>query len=132
MLNGNLFWKDNELGTQTPMQSNNVINYSFTDTATTAQRFEIVFTSFATKSNTVSVGNNCYTVYPNPSKNNISIYSPKAENLNVLITDVSGKVVYNSQVKTSQIIDVSNISSGVYTIKIVGQNNVSIQKIMKE
>jgi len=132
MLNGNLFWKDNELGTQTPMQSNNVINYSFTDTATTAQRFEIVFTSFATKSNTVSVGNNCYTVYPNPSKNNISIYSPKAENLNVLITDVSGKVVYNSQVKTTQIIDVSNISSGVYTIKIVGQNNVSIQKIMKE
>ncbi len=68
-------------------------------------------------------------IYPNPADDFISIKS----NLNYTSTsilDVTGKTV--KQVTSSSKIDVSNLTNGIYFIKLIGKENTVIKKFVKE
>ncbi len=71
--------------------------------------------------------NNNLTVYPNPSKNTVTVEHSKGKL--VEIYDISGKNVY-SKITDSDIINISDLTDGVYTIKMSDKNAVLISKIV--
>jgi hypothetical protein len=65
-------------------------------------------------------------VYPNPARNtlSVSIASPSTETVNLVITDISGKVLMQQNIALTtgdnvQQIDVSKLSQGTYLIKTI-------------
>jgi len=71
-------------------------------------------------------------VYPNPTNGIINI--TLNENVNVekiILTDLQGKIVYqNSQLSTQ--INISNLSRGIYMLKVQSNNGISIHKVIKQ
>jgi len=66
-------------------------------------------------------------VYPNPSSNVMTIQATGVEgNVDVKITDVLGKVVYNETVSPLKKIDVSDFKNGVYLVT-VSDNGKKVQ-----
>ncbi len=72
-------------------------------------------------------------VTPNPANNFITVSSKNASISNIEMTDINGRVV--KTVKTGNVneanINISELSSGVYMLKITSENGVAIKKIMK-
>jgi hypothetical protein len=93
--------------------------------------YEIIFTGI----NLINTGNNIQ-VYPNPFINEIKIKLKTVDNnVNVVITDLSGKVVFNKTgIPTYNYftIDLNNVPKGVYILKITGMNIEMIKKIIKK
>jgi len=60
----------------------------------------------------------------NPVKNELILKSNSSTNANISITDLTGKTVYNSNLKldNSTIIPL-DIASGFYILNIIGENN---------
>ena len=72
-------------------------------------------------------------VYPNPATNYFVVYNYKLDNNQVLLYDISGKMIRN--VRSSHLttkVDVSNLANGVYilTIKNVDGRNIRTEKIV--
>lgn len=75
-----------------------------------------------------------FALYPNPSSNNINIQLPtgvsKAE---VNLFDISGRLVKSATVtSSSQLVDVKDLSSGVYVLKIQSEGKVGAKQFIKE
>ncbi|MBA3680016.1 MAG: PKD domain-containing protein [Bacteroidetes bacterium] len=68
-------------------------------------------------------------LYPNPVKDVLTIESDAAD-FNVIITDIYGKVVY-SGVRSSNV-NVQNLNSGIYFVKISGTDFSKTVKIIKD
>lgn len=68
-----------------------------------------------------------YTVYPNPSSDYISVQLDE-EIQNVSIYTLSGSKVLNS---TTKLIDISQLSNGVYMLEVTTHSGKGIQKIIK-
>lgn len=69
-----------------------------------------------------------FSVYPNPASNFISIESSSKEKIStVQLLDVLGKEVINTELTNKQI-NVSNLSKGIYLLKINSLNGKSITK----
>ena len=69
------------------------------------------------------------TIYPNPAKTSVTIAN--AENANVVIYDVLGKVLLSqTNISVSQEIEVANFVSGTYFVKIEKDGNTSVQKLL--
>lgn len=68
-----------------------------------------------------------WNAFPNPAKNKIFIRTD-LKNYTLDMYDVSGKVVYHSY--EGNTIDITNIPSGVYVLKISSDNFFKVQKIM--
>jgi hypothetical protein len=80
-----------------------------------------------------------FEVYPNPSSDifNINFNLAKKENINVFITDVIGRRIYdvieNSDVDSFQTtVDLSAFNKGVYLINVQSKNGISVRKIVKQ
>ncbi len=71
---------------------------------------------------------NNISIYPNPTHNYLIINSDKNISLNLLIYDISGRIVLNKNVKNEQFIDISKFKEGVYFAKING-DTIKIFKI---
>jgi hypothetical protein len=69
-------------------------------------------------------------VFPNPA-NNLLFINGLNQNANVAIYDMTGKLIYNSELCNSQI-DVSNFQSGVYMMKIETANGIVTKKFVKQ
>ena len=67
-----------------------------------------------------------FSVYPNPANSYVNIYSKEAGDKNVAVYDVLGKQVINTVISTERL-DISNLNSGVYIMKI-SQNGISSTK----
>ncbi|HNR20501.1 MAG TPA: choice-of-anchor J domain-containing protein [Bacteroidia bacterium] len=80
-------------------------------------------------------GSDLFFVYPNPSSSYLTISSQIQEsNLTVSIYNVTGQEVYSTVLAkaTKQDIDVSNLASGVYTIKVKGEKSNFTKKLVIE
>ena len=75
-----------------------------------------------------------YSVYPNPTKDKLAISSTnRDEVMKVEVTDINGKVLSTRELRSNEVIDVSDISSGIYFVKIVSTDNEVTQiKFVKE
>ena len=69
-------------------------------------------------------------LYPNPATDQFSITSEFSKNSMVEIYDIQGKQVFN--IKTEEHINISNLSKGVYIVKLIDSGSVLINKLIKE
>jgi hypothetical protein len=68
-------------------------------------------------------------IYPNPFRDNINIRSGQL--LNIQIYDVNSKIIYDGLLKNNISIDLSDISSGVYFLRISDNKKNETHKIIK-
>ncbi|MDD3526089.1 MAG: PKD domain-containing protein [Bacteroidales bacterium] len=75
-------------------------------------------------------------VYPVPAKERIyvSVFNPDIKNLKLQLLDVSGRIVNCNitQLSTGYLIDIHQLKSGIYFLKIQSGEDVSIRKIVVE
>jgi hypothetical protein len=78
-----------------------------------------------------------YKVYPNPTNNNVTLkYNlSNTENVQISIVDIYGKIIKNITVinkqSISKNIDLTNISSGIYFVKLQGETFNKLVKVIK-
>lgn len=73
-----------------------------------------------------------FSLYPNPSRNEI-VFENKSEDAtmqHISIFNVLGSVVYerNSDVNKMQVLNVSKLASGIYTVRILTNKGLAIKK----
>jgi len=73
-------------------------------------------------------------IYPNPTKNQLTVsVASKPESLSYQLVDVLGREILRGESDKSEfIIDMSNVYTGVYFLRIEQNNNVIVKKIVKE
>lgn len=121
------------IGTVIPSGSVNmtVIGASFTSRGTTTnQVVAINLSGFV-----LSVAENNiegFAVYPNPTNNKtFSITSASVETKNIEIFNILGKKVYETSVSgTNNRIEMDNISSGLYILKVVEADKIATQRLI--
>ncbi|MFN0049533.1 MAG: family 16 glycosylhydrolase [Cytophagales bacterium] len=79
---------------------------------------------------TYSSSNTTIGLYPNPA-NTTLFFMGISQNANVVVFDLNGVVLIDKQVTSSQV-DISQLKSGVYGIRIIEKNGVATQKFVKE
>ena len=72
--------------------------------------------------------NNSLQIYPNPAKDILRLKSKSALIKTIEIYNVLGQKVYQSNYKEN--IDISNLSSGLYIIKAIGNNSIALEKLI--
>jgi len=90
-----------------------------------------------TLSNTEFDKKNSFSVYPNPNKGDFTIlFSDYLPNFSVDLIDQSGRLVYqkkyDSQFDLEQRINVNNLESGIYFVKVSSDQGSIIKKIVIE
>ena len=75
-----------------------------------------------------------YAAYPNPvTGNNLTITTNSIDTKRVDIFNVLGKRVFSqSFTGTSETLEISNVSSGIYILKVTEGNKVATQKLIIE
>lgn len=82
------------------------------------------------------VGN--FSIYPNPNKGqfNISLNSSSNDNVNVTVYDIRGRKVYENAFENSsnfnQVVNLNNIQSGMYLVKVSEGEKQATKKIIVE
>ncbi len=92
---------------------------------------ESVKTNYASGLN--GTDNQSVQVYPNPVENNLIIQSNGfSDDVIITISDISGKTVYEEQVYSfgREIISMDKIKQGVYILKLQGENNTFVEKLL--
>ena len=98
---------------------------------------EIEATATDTLLNSISFNSEAvgFSVYPNPAKNFVNISNSTGASLSsVEVVDINGRTVKNvslSNVSDAQVV-LTDLSSGIYTLKIVSDKGVATKKIIKE
>lgn len=71
-------------------------------------------------------------IYPNPAKNSIIISMPQiGKQSTITICNIMGKELISQQIKTNEThIDINNLTSGVYFVKLIVDNTIEVQKIL--
>ena len=79
--------------------------------------------------------NNPLTVYPNPTSSHITLELPSTETYLVNLSDVAGRLIRNEYIQSSNkkiMIDITNLSSGVYRLTLSSGNKKYTAKILKQ
>lgn len=74
-------------------------------------------------------GNLGFEIYPNPTNNIIRIKTNSENSYKIYITNIFGNIIIENP--NDKIVDLSNVSSGIYFITIIENNNILIKKIIK-
>jgi hypothetical protein len=81
--------------------------------------------------NVNEIAKNNFQIFPNPTKDFIKINSEKSIQ-EIYIFDNQGRVlVYENNLESNSVLDLSSLNSGVYFIRIFDGNNFLNQKIVK-
>jgi hypothetical protein len=81
--------------------------------------------------------NNSFIIFPNPTSDKLYITSKynQTGNFEIIVYSIEGKVIKQKQIKdftTSQVIDVNDLSTGVYYLKISNQQSQYTYKFIKQ
>jgi len=81
-----------------------------------------------------SVQKNDFNLYPNPAKNNVMVeIANQAGNATISVYDFTGKMVKNQMVNSPlEVINISNLSSGIYIMSLESEYGISTQKLIVE
>jgi hypothetical protein len=84
---------------------------------------------------TINEEKTSYKIYPNPAKNEIFIEF--SENLNISsieVSDVTGKIIYKNMNLKSNLynLNTSQLNSGIYFIKLIGQNIITEKLVIQK
>jgi hypothetical protein len=85
-----------------------------------------------TNSNALTVKD--FSVFPNPSKDIVTVSNPSSSINSIEISDLNGRVVktVNSIDASSAQVTISDLSTGVYMMKIVSDKGTTTKKVIKE
>ena len=122
---------------------NPIINYSETkfyknkSTIPYMTNKEIFVDNTATSINDNRAEQINFTIYPNPTNGlvNLETKLPGSAKLNIEVTNMNGQLVYseivdNKAIVLSHTFDVSNLSQGIYTVKIFNNEAFGIRKLI--
>jgi hypothetical protein len=70
-------------------------------------------------------------VYPNPVKDKLTIRIPSDQTATIDIIDNQGKELFSGQMKGIYEMDMSNYAQGMYLLRIITEEGVSIRKITR-
>ena len=73
-------------------------------------------------------------LYPNPAKNTLTISdASNSANASIEITDISGRIVksLNAGFSNELVINVSELTSGNYILKLKSENGTAVKKFIK-
>jgi len=74
-----------------------------------------------------------FSIYPNPTSENLNLVFDKSENRTITLIDILGKTVYQTKSNENKLqIDVSNYPKGVYFVQVKTEKDVSALKIVVE
>ncbi|GGE38231.1 hypothetical protein GCM10010832_18110 [Psychroflexus planctonicus] len=127
-----VYIKDNYLETQTLINAENDYSFSIDPSITESAsifRFSLVFEN-VTLSNT-EFDQKMYCVYPNPTQDQLFISGIENE-VGIEIYNLLGKRVFSIIQKAEESLDISNLETGVYLLKVNDNENSFTQKIIKE
>ena len=125
-----IYLKDNLLNTTTNLTEG---DYTFTSNESNQKdRFVIVFTEEVL--GTSDFIEESISVYPNPTAHYINFVSPLSEITSLTIYDVRGRVLQTIEVsnQTSYQLDVSQLETSMYLVKIHTQNGSITKQIIKQ
>jgi len=73
-------------------------------------------------------------IYPNPANNNLIIETlPLKKESMLIICTINGQELLRQQIKESKtMLDISNLTSGIYIVKLITDSNVEVRKIIKK
>lgn len=77
-------------------------------------------------------GEKAILVYPNPTRNQLSVDLDGENGMNTLIRlyDASGKIRFEQRASSKLVIDVSNFAAGIYLLELVTDGQVSKQRVV--
>jgi uncharacterized delta-60 repeat protein len=94
---------------------------------------------------TITTGNTCATlsvtnfnidndfkIYPNPTKNSVTILSAVNEKGLISVYDINGRLLKNENLNSKSIIDLSSFQTGMYLFKIQTELGVTTKQIVKQ
>ena len=76
------------------------------------------------------VENSGFKLYPNPVSDKLTVVSESAAK--IIVIDLNGRVVLSMENVLEKTIDTSNLPEGLYTMKVITNDGVSIYKFVKE
>ncbi len=84
--------------------------------------------------NNSAINNMSCNVFPNPGKSTFTIELPQSINeCNLTIFDINGHELLKRKINDSKTqVELNNLSSGVYFVKLINGNSVVVKKIIKE
>ncbi len=69
-------------------------------------------------------------IFPNPNNGKFIIQNNLQTNTDIVIYNLNGEKVYESRVNDNNTIDISNLTKGMYFLKIIKSNNIFVEKII--
>ena len=78
---------------------------------------------------------NSINIYPTPAIDILYLdYLNENEKYEIYLMDLTGKILFNESIsgKEKHHINISNYADGIYMIKIINNNNVKINKVIKQ
>jgi len=72
-----------------------------------------------------------FSIYPNPSSESIKISGEMDGNSRYLVSDISGKIILQSNLENDFQISTTKLASGVYSITIISDNKIYSAKFIK-
>lgn len=70
-------------------------------------------------------------IFPNPTNDFIKINFSNSKIITIEISDINGQLLFIKKMISSDIIDLSNYSNGIYFLKIISDNFTTTNKILK-
>lgn len=70
-------------------------------------------------------------LYPNPTKNNLFINTKDLTNTKLEVSDSNGKLLFNQILNSTNTIDTSNLSNGMYLFKVTSDEGSLTTKVIK-
>jgi hypothetical protein len=72
-----------------------------------------------------------FSIVPNPNNGNFTIYTPNENNEEILIYDITGKLILQEQLdKEINNIQIQGLSNGPYIVRLINDNGNAAQKLM--
>ena len=73
-----------------------------------------------------------FSIYPNPSNGRFTIELNRPGIADIEVKDMVGRVVYSGKIEGSQILNLEELNSGMYTVKVSQDHTHAIQRVIVE
>ena len=71
-------------------------------------------------------------VFPNPSKGIFNVELPKGKDYELMVTDLTGKVLKKQIVKGATQLNLEGTAKGIYLLKVTGEKGIAVRKLIVE